>query len=362
MATSGRRGRLTRRAVLGLGAGALALGGGAAVANLAGVPPAPAGPDVNALFGMRSSTGHRYADLPGRAGRVDVYRPQGPGPFPVVVWNAGSGWRDDRGYHDGQAVARGLVPHGYAVAAFSVRSSKQGRFPAQVEDATAAVRWVRAHAVELDLDASRLTVAGTSSGGWNALMAGLTGGRDLDRAHVPPPGREVPPEGHAIPEEDRVQAILDFFAPTDFLAMNAQMPPGACADYNRQRRLEHCHLDDHSTKSAMLGVPVLASDGLTRLASPIAHVRPDSPPMMIVHGLKDPTVPWRQSLELYEAAEAAGVRAAFYSVADAGHDLGMMGGGWGSAEVLRSGVPLSAVHATISWAAVAAFLDTVLPG
>ena len=72
MATSGRRGRLTRRAVLGLGAGALALGGGAAVANLAGVPPAPVGPDVNALFGMRSSTGHRYADLPGRAGRVDA--------------------------------------------------------------------------------------------------------------------------------------------------------------------------------------------------------------------------------------------------------------------------------------------------
>lgn len=362
MTTSARRGRLTRRAVLGLGGGALVLGGGAAVANLAGVPPAPVGPDVTALYGLRTSTGNRYADLPGRAGRVDVYRPQGPGPFPVVVWNAGSGWRDDRGYHDGQDVARGLVPHGYAVAAFSVRNSRQGRFPAQVEDATAAVRWVRAHAEELELDPARLTLAGTSSGGWNALMAGLTGGRGLDRADVPPPGFEVPAGGHGIPEEDRVQAIVDFFAPTDFLAMNTQMPPGGCEEYNRQWRLEHCHLDDHGTKSEMLGVPVLASGGLTRLASPIAHVRPDSPPVLIVHGLKDPTVPWRQSLELYEAAEAAGVRTAFYSVAEAGHDLGMMNSRWGQAEVLRSGVPLSAVHATISWAAVAAFLDTVLPG
>lgn len=58
---------------------------------------------------MRSSTGHTYAALPGRAGRIDVYRPPGQGPFPVLVWNAGSGWRSDRGYSDGADVARGLV-------------------------------------------------------------------------------------------------------------------------------------------------------------------------------------------------------------------------------------------------------------
>jgi len=361
MTSTARPARVSRRAALGLGAGALAVGGAAVVADAVVAPAGPLGPNVPALYGMRSSLGHTYAALPGRAGRIDVYRPPGRGPFPVLVWNAGSGWRSDRGYGDGADVARGLVPHGYAVAAFSVRSSKQGTFPAQVEDATAAVRWVRRNAPGLQLDAGRVTVAGSSSGGWNALMAGLTGGQDLDRESVPPPGREAPDGGHAIPEEDRVQAIVDFFGPTDFLAMNRQMPPGACVDYNRANRLRHCHLDDRSTKSAMLGVPVLASGGLTRLASPIAHVRPGSPPLLVVHGLKDVTVPWGQSLELYRAAEAAGLRTAFYSVAEGGHDLGMMTATSRGAEVFRHGVPASAVHATISWAAVAAFLDAVLP-
>ncbi|MFP3340699.1 alpha/beta hydrolase fold domain-containing protein, partial [Micrococcus sp. SIMBA_131] len=77
------------------------------------------------------------------------------------------------------------------------RSSKRGTVPAQVEDATAAVRWGRRHAPGLQLDAGRVAVAGSSSGGWNALLAGLTGGQDLDRGQVPPPGREVPDGGHA---------------------------------------------------------------------------------------------------------------------------------------------------------------------
>ena len=64
---------------------------------------------------------------------------------------------------------------------------------------------------------------------------------------------------------------------------------------------------------------------------------------------------------LAQAAEAAGLRTAFYSVAEGGHDLGMMTAKTRSAEVLRSGVPASAVHATISWSAVASFLDAVLP-
>ena len=217
MTSTARSARVSRRAALGLGVGALAVGGVAVVADLAGAHAGPLGVNSTALYGMRSSTGHTYAALPGRAGRIDVYRPPGQGPFPVLVWNAGSGWRSDRGYSDGADVARGLVPHGYAVAAFSVRSSKQGTFPAQVEDATAAVRWVRRNAPGLQLDAGRVAVAGSSSGGWNALMAGLTGGQDLDREQVPPPGREVPDGGHAIPEEDRVQAIVDFFGPTDFL-------------------------------------------------------------------------------------------------------------------------------------------------
>lgn len=356
-------GRLRRRTALGLGLGA------AGVALMAvlferdtSLAPATVEDRLAALFGMRSSLGHTYADLPGAAGRVDVHTPPGSGPFPVLVWNDGSGWRSDRGFQGGRDVARGMVPAGYAVAAFSVRSSSQGTFPAQVLDATAAVRWVRAHAAEFGLDPGRIAVGGNSSGGWNALMAGLTGGRDLDRSRVPFPGSEVPAGGHAIPPEDAVQAIVECAAPVDFLQMNVQMPRGACAALNRRQRLEHCHLDEASTKSRMLGAPVMARPELARLARPEVHVTPDSPPTLLIHGRDDHEVPYLQSRGLYSVFAERGLPTALYSVAGAGHDLGMMTRRLGPTDVLRAHLPRTAVHATVSWAAVAAFLDAVMPG
>ena len=85
MTSTARSPRVSRRAALGLGVGALAVGGVAVVTDLAGAPAGPLGANATALYGMRSSTGHTYAALPGRAGRIDVYRPPGQGPFPASV-------------------------------------------------------------------------------------------------------------------------------------------------------------------------------------------------------------------------------------------------------------------------------------
>lgn len=351
-----------RRTLLGLGLGAAGVvAAGLAAREETELDALVLGRGVSELYGMRTEARRTYADLPGRAGAVDVYLPAGSGPFPVLAWNAGSGWREDRGFQGGQDVARGLVPAGYAVAAFSVRSSRQAVFPAQVLDVTAAVRWVRAHAGQLGLDPGRVAVGGNSSGGWNALMAGLTGGRDLDRASVPVPGTEVPEGGHRVPPEDAVQAIVDFFAPVDFLRMRGQMLPGACAELDRRQGLTQCHSDPRSTKSRMLGVPVLERPDLVRLASPRVHLTPQSPPVLMVHGLADREVPWGQSEALYRALVEHDVRSAFYSVPGAGHDLGMMRRGRGQARVRRHGVSEGAVREAISWAAVAAFLDEVMP-
>lgn len=354
--------RVRRRTLLGLGLGALAVGGTATALGHGSPVDSPAlRQTMGALFGTTVISGIVYADLPGAAGRMDLYLPEGEGPFPVLAWNAGSGWRSDRGFQGGDAVARGLVPAGYAVAAFSVRSAREDAFPAQVLDATAAVRHLRENAGELRVDPGRIAVGGNSSGGWNALMAGLTGGRDLDRSAVPAPGDEVPEGGHAIPEEDRVQAIVDCFAPVDFLQMNVQMPRGACEEYDRRNHTRHCHLDDASTKSRMLGAPVMARPELARLANPAVHVTPAAPPTLIVHGRADREVPYVQSRGLYQAYVASGVPVAMYSVEGAGHDLQMMARRVGRTDVVRSGLPRQAVHGSISWSAVAAFLDVAMP-
>ena len=180
--------------------------------------------------GARIVLGERYAALPGQAGTMDLFIPAtGSGPFPVVMWTSGSGWTSDQGNVGGESVASYLLAQGYAVASFSVRSSDQAVFPAQVHDAKAAVRWVRANAGRFGLDPDRIAASGNSSGGWIATMLGVTGGHPQLEGTVGVQG----PSSH-------VDAVVNFFAPTDFLQINRHMIPGACEEFNRAHRLEWC--------------------------------------------------------------------------------------------------------------------------
>ncbi|GIF25667.1 acetyl esterase/lipase [Actinoplanes tereljensis] len=259
-------------------------------ANIAYAPASPAG-----------SHGHL----------LDLYIPRQPGPKrrPVLIAMGGSGWHGD----DGKAYAAQLAPFftraDYVVAGVSTRSSSQAKFPAQLYDVKAAIRWLRANAATYGMDPRRIAVMGDSSGGWTAAMAGVTG-------HDPALEGNV---GVTGPPSD-VQAVVDLYGPTDFLQMDAHMLPGACDGFNRSFGLTECHADPRSPESALLGSPIKTRPDLVKFASPIPYASKHSPPFLIAQGEHDGLVPIDQSDRLFAALSAAGAPATYYLVPGAGHD------------------------------------------
>ena len=247
---------------------------------------------------MRVVRDVRYG--PAEAGNVlDLYVPDSPNAAPpVIVWSGGSGWMRD----DGKETAAGIVPffaeRGYAVAGVSVRSSGQATFPAQLDDASAAIEWLREHAAEHGLDEGRLATIGNSSGGWFAVMAALRSG-------------------------GTVGAAVDLYGPTDFLQMDAHMPDGG-AQFNAYVGIDGGHADPASPESRLLGGPIEDRLQECARANPITYVGGGAPPLLILHGQADPFVPHHQSELLFSAMTAHANAATFYSVAKAGHDHGYL--------------------------------------
>jgi acetyl esterase/lipase len=276
----------------------------------------------------RVLTGLDYApaDPPGTRGHtLDLYLPDDGGPWPVLIACGGSAFLDDGGSYYAAELAPWFTEAGFAVAGVCTRSSTQARFPAQVHDVKAAIRWLRAHAGEHGLDPGRIAIMGDSSGGWTAAMAGLTGGRP-----------ELEGSVGETSGDSRVQAVVDLYGPTDFLQMDAQMLPGACATFNELMGLRDCHDDPGSPESRLMGFPIRTRPDDVRAADPCRYASAAAPPFLIAHGQLDALVPHGQSELLYAALAAAGAEATFFSVPEVGHDKG----------VVSPGLPESVVRST----------------
>jgi acetyl esterase/lipase len=261
--------------------------------------PDPAGRDVDVLPGVIYASPAGFRPL-----CLDLYRPAAASaPAPLIVWIHGGAF--EMGH-------RGLLPdfladarffemlpgRGFAVAAIDYRLSGEARFPAQLHDVKAAIRWLRARAGELSLDGSRLAVWGESAGGHLAAMAGTTSG-------LPGMDGEV-----GIREgSSAVQAVVDWYGPTDFLAMDRQRPPTAV----------QTHGDAGSPESRLIGAAVDTSPELVARANPCTYVRPGLPRFLIAHGTADRLVPFGQSGLLVEALRAAGIPVTFHPVEGADH-------------------------------------------
>ncbi|MGI5290208.1 hypothetical protein ACQEVF_43655 [Nonomuraea polychroma] len=139
---------------------------------------------------------------------------------------------------------------------------------------------MRANAARYRLDAGRFVIMGNSSGGWVATMAALTGG-------VPELEGEVGVTGPS----SRVRAAVDFYGPTDFLQMDAHMPPGAREEFNALLGLSDCHDDPLSPESLLIGDPIRDCRETVALANPVTHVTTGMPPLLILHGQDDRLVP-----------------------------------------------------------------------
>jgi acetyl esterase/lipase len=240
-----------------------------------------------------------YGKGGGRPLRMHVLRPKEPpaGPMPVVVWIHGGAWR--AGSRDsGIGMLSRLAGRGYFGASLEYRLSQEATFPSQIEDCKAAIRFLRAHAQEYHLDSERIGVWGSSAGGHLVALLGTSGGV-----------KELEGEGGSPEESSRVQAVCDWFGPTNFLEMDAA-----------GSRMKHDAPD--SPESLLIGGPIRDNPEKVARANPITYVSKDDPPFLIMHGDKDPLVPLDQSRRLYEALKGAGVETNFHIVEGAGHGFG----------------------------------------
>ncbi|TAE55915.1 MAG: alpha/beta hydrolase [Bacteroidetes bacterium] len=213
------------------------------------------------------------------AQKLDVYLPEtGEGPFPVIVSiHGGAFLGGDKA--DGQLIPmlKGLE-RGYAVVSVNYRLSGEAKFPAQIQDVKAAIRWLRAHAQEYKLDSARIAVWGGSAGGHLSAMAGTSGGvaalEDLSQGN---PG-----------VSSRVQAVVDWFGPIDFLQMDPQ--------FVESGKGRPDHSEASSPESKLLGAQITSIPEKVKEASPATYISSDDPPIFIQHGTIDRLIPTAQSI------------------------------------------------------------------
>ena len=252
---------------------------------------APA-PD-DALAGVDVHRDLAYVERGHERQMLDLYLPPHAGLLPLIVWIHGGAFR--MGSKEGH-VPLHYLHKGYAIASINYRLSQHALFPAQIEDCKAAVRWLRAHAATYGLDPAYFAAWGESAGGHLAAMLGTA---DDERSF------DV---GEHLDQSSRVQAVVDCFGPTDFAQMDAQRLPDG-----------QIHDASDSPESQLVGGPVQERPAEVARANPVTYVSADAPPFLVVHGDRDPLVPYGQSELLVKALETASVPVTFYTVRGGGH-------------------------------------------
>jgi acetyl esterase/lipase len=225
--------------------------------------------------------------------KLDLYLPEDGAKLPLIINIHGGAFK--MGSKE-QGVPTEYLAEGYAVASINYRLSQHATFPAQIEDCKAAVRWLRAHANEYRLDANHFAAWGASAGGHLAAMLGTTG--DTKTFDV----------GANLDRSSHVQAVVDYFGPTDFLQMDTHRLPNG-----------QSHDPANSPESELIGGAIQENQEKAARANPITYVTPSDPPFLICHGDQDPLVPHHQSELLAAALKNAGVPVTFYTVKGAGH-------------------------------------------
>lgn len=258
--------------------------------------------------GVRLRAGAVYALRLGfRPMRLDLYLPPiTRTPAPVVVWIHGGAFMfGDRTalppLLEGERLFTRLPLAGLAVASIEYRLSSEAIFPAQLEDVQASIRWLRARHHELEIDPDRIATWGESAGGHLAAFAGVAG-----RAE---PSAELDADIEFPELPTAVAAVVDWYGPTDFAAMDRQA--GAIS------RMTHDAPD--SPESRLIGAPVQERPDLVEQADPAASATSTAPPFLIMHGTRDGLVPVGQSEHLARRLEELGVRVDFRPIAGADH-------------------------------------------
>jgi acetyl esterase/lipase len=240
-----------------------------------------------------------YAGTSNKFQMLDLYLPKQRAddkPLPVVVFIHGGGWSG--GNRKGYAVPAAILAASgkYAACSVGYRLSAEARWPQQIFDCKAAIRWIRGHAKELGLDPDKIGVTGSSAGGHLVTLLGLTGGVKELEGDI----------GEYTSEPSRVTCVVNVCGPTDLAKPLMQ---GDAAK------------TDDPAVSALLGGPVRERLAEAAAASPLTYVTAHAVPIMTLHGTQDMRVNFTNAQELDAALKKVGATSLLIPIEGAGHGI-----------------------------------------
>ncbi len=202
---------------------------------------------------------------------------------PVLIWIHGGGWKGgDKSEFRNSSRLTELKKRGYAVVVINYRLSGEAKFPSQIFDVKAAIRWVKANAGTYKFNPDKIGVWGSSAGGHLSALAGTSGSiaelEDLNQGNSS--------------FSSTVQVVVDWYGPTDFLKMDSLALAQGCTSSN--------HNAANSPESELIGFKITTRADLVAKANPITYISNDDPPFLIEHGLIDCTVAYGQSQLLFK--------------------------------------------------------------
>ena len=233
--------------------------------------------------------------------KLDIYLPEvEKESYPVVIHIYGSAWfsNNSKGMADLGTIVNALLDAGYAVVTPNHRSSMDAKFPAQIHDIKAVVRYVRGNADKYKFDTSFIATSGFSSGAHLASLAATSNGvADLEGSL-----------GAYTDYSSLVDAACCWSGPTDLHYMSCGRE---IDDWN------------HGPEEAVMGFSFKGNEEAFKALNATTYIDPSDPPVVVFHGTADNVVPHCQGVHFYELLDKAGVDTELYLVEGGGHGMGM---------------------------------------
>ena len=247
-----------------------------------------------------------YADDDKAYHTCDIYLPkQQKASYPVVIHVYGSAWfsNSSKGMADLGTIVKSLLDAGFAVVCPNHRSSMDAKWPAQIHDIRAVIRFVRGEAKKYKFDTKFIATSGFSSGGHLASTAATTRGTKQTKVGTV----DIDLEGNVgnyLNESSAVNAACDWSGPIDLTAMD-------CG--------ESMKMGENSPEDVLLNSKLAKEPDKYLSLSANTYVDKNDPPVIIFHGEKDNVVPCCQGKAFYETLKAAGVKTEATFVPEGSH-------------------------------------------
>jgi acetyl esterase/lipase len=255
--------------------------------------------DAPTLVPVKVEKGILYSRAGGEKLMLDLAAPVEGGPYPAVLllhggaWSVGSRAELSRSGRDKDgkptpSMIETVAARGYVAVTASYRLAPKFKFPAQIEDARTAVRFLRANAKKYNINPDKIAAGGFSAGGHLALLLGTADKDSFDNKEYPE-------------QSSRVQCVVSFFGPADLSL------------YAASEGIEDAYM------VPWLGKACKTDREIYKKASPIEYVTKDDPPVLMIHGTADFVVPIIHSERMLKKLMEGGVSAELITVKGEGH-------------------------------------------